>query len=191
MARSRASRWRKRFDLDWRQFAVRHRADAARAMAATCCCRSSRQKRRRVSTLASSYLEVTTSSPGATRQAAARAVVEAQALSMRRFSDWIGHKPRQLVLTGGASRNPGIQSVIADVFEAPVRILRVATPRRSGPRCRAARAVGGTSWDELFKTFVALDPSVHVKPNPSTRPAYDQLSQSFDEKLGQRLTRQR
>jgi xylulokinase len=122
--------------------------------------------------------------------AAARAVVEAQALSMQRFSDWIGHKPRQLVLTGGASRNPGIQSVIADVFEAPVRILRVANASALGAALRAAHAAGGTSWDELFQTFVALDPSVHVKPNPSTRPAYDQLSRSFDEKLGQRLTRQ-
>jgi xylulokinase len=123
--------------------------------------------------------------------AAARAVVEAQALSMQRFSDWIGHKPRQLVLTGGASRNPGIQSVIADVFEAPVRVLRVANASALGAALRVAHAVGGTSWDELFKTFVALDPSVHVKPNPSTRPAYDRLSRSFDEKLGQRLTRQR
>ena len=42
---------------------------------------------------------------------AARAVVEAQALSMRRHSDWIGEKPRTILVTGGASTNRGILQV--------------------------------------------------------------------------------
>ena len=52
-------------------------------------------------------------------------MVETQALSMRRFSEWIGHAPKQLVLTGGAARNAGIQRIVADVFQCPVRTLRV------------------------------------------------------------------
>jgi xylulokinase len=119
---------------------------------------------------------------------AARAVVEAQALSMRRFSDWIGHAPRQLVLTGGASRNAGIRRVIADVFQTPVRVLRVANASALGAALRAAQAVGGSPWSELFSTFVALDPDVRVEPDPRTIPAYEQLSRSFDEKLGLRLS---
>jgi sugar (pentulose or hexulose) kinase len=106
---------------------------------------------------------------------------------MRRFSDWIGHPPRQLVLTGGASRNAGIRRVIADVFQTPVRVLRVANASALGAALRAARAVGGSSWGELFSTFVALDPDVRVEPDPKTIPAYEHLSRLFDEKLGQRL----
>jgi xylulokinase len=122
---------------------------------------------------------------------AARAVVEAQALSMRRFSDWIGHAPRQLVLTGGASRNEGVQRVIADVFQSPVRVLRVANASALGAALRAAHSVGGTSWDDLFASFVALDPNVRVEPDPSTRPIYESLSRAFDDRLNQRLSRQR
>jgi xylulokinase len=121
----------------------------------------------------------------------ARAVVEAQALSMRRFSDWIGHPPQQLVLTGGASRNPGVQRVIADVFQAPVRVLRVANASALGAALRAAQATGGRSWDELFESFVALDPDVRVEPDPGARAAYERLGRIFDEKLDQRLSRAR
>ncbi len=120
---------------------------------------------------------------------AVRAVVEAQALSMRRFSDWIGHAPRQLVLTGGASRNAGIQRVVADVMQCPVRVLRVGNASALGGALRAAQAVGGMTWKELFQAFVALDPDVNVLPDSKTRPVYDQLSRSFDEKLNQRLSR--
>jgi xylulokinase len=120
---------------------------------------------------------------------AVRAVVEAQALSMRRHSDWIGHAPRQLVLTGGASRNTGVQRVIADVFQTPVRVLQVANASALGGALRAAQAVGNVPWAELFGTFVALDPKVRVEPDAATRGAYAALSSAFDDKLAQRLSR--
>ena len=120
---------------------------------------------------------------------AVRAVLEAQALSMRRHSDWIGHAPRQLVLTGGASRNAAIQRVIADVFQTPVRLLQVANASALGGALRAAQAAGGLGWDELFASFVALDPSVQVEPDRATSATYATLSRAFDEKLDRRLSR--
>jgi xylulokinase len=121
----------------------------------------------------------------------ARAVVEAQALSMRKHSDWIGHAPKKLVLTGGASRNAGIQRVIADVFQTPVRVLKVANASALGGALRAAQALGNRSWNELFAAFVALDPNVNVEPDSSARSAYERLGRLFDEKLSQRLGRER
>jgi xylulokinase len=121
--------------------------------------------------------------------AAVRAVVEAQALSMRRYSDWIGHAPERLVLTGGASRSPGIQRIIADVFEAPVRVLRVANASALGAALRAAQATSSSSFEDLFATFVALDPSVNVEPDPKARAAYAELGQRFAEKVDARLSR--
>ncbi len=122
---------------------------------------------------------------------AVRAVVETQALSMRRFSEWIGHAPKQLVLTGGASRNVGIQRIIADVFQCPVRTLRVSNASALGGALRAAQASGGGTWKELFSAFVALDPDVNVAPSPQARPAYEQLGRLFDEKLADYLNRNR
>ncbi|MEY2936910.1 MAG: hypothetical protein RL033_7659, partial [Pseudomonadota bacterium] len=118
-----------------------------------------------------------------------RAVLEAQALNMRKHSDWIGHAPRRLVLTGGASRNPGIQQVIADVFQTPVRVLSIANASALGGALRAAHAAGSLSWEDLFAAFVALDPNVRVEPDASTRGAYAALSGAFDEKLALRLSR--
>jgi len=120
---------------------------------------------------------------------AVRAVLEAQALSMRRHSDWIGHAPRQLVLTGGASRNAAIQRVIADVFQTPVRLLQVANASALGGALRAAEAAGKLGWEELFASFVALDPNVQVEPDRTTSATYATLSRAFDEKLDQRLSR--
>lgn len=122
---------------------------------------------------------------------AARAVVEAQALSMRRFSEWIGHAPKQLVLTGGASQNAGIQRVVADVFQCPVRTLRVGNASALGGALRAARAAGAASWKELFAAFVSLDADVNVTPNATARAAYETLGRLFDEKLNERLNKNR
>jgi xylulokinase len=122
---------------------------------------------------------------------AVRAVVETQALSMRRFSEWIGHTPKQLVLTGGAARNAGIQRIIADVFQCPVRTLRVGNASALGGALRAAQAAGAAPWKELFAAFVALDSNVHVQPDPQTKSVYEQLGRSFDEKLSVRLARSR
>lgn len=119
--------------------------------------------------------------------ATVRAVVEAQALSIQRFSSWIGHEPEQLVLTGGASRNPGIRRVLADVFQAPVRVLKVANSSALGGALRAAHAVGNHSWSDLFSAFVALDPEVNVTPNTQSVTAYAQLREQYSEHLDAHL----
>lgn len=120
-------------------------------------------------------------------EAAARAVVEAQALSMRRYSEWIGHRPERLVLTGGASRNPAIQRVLSDVFQAPVRVLRVANASALGGALRAAHAAGGMRFEELSSAFVALDPEVRMEPDAAAAPIYSELAQRFDAKVNERL----
>jgi xylulokinase len=121
--------------------------------------------------------------------ATVRAVVEAQALSMRRYSEWIGHAPERLVLTGGASRSPGIQRILADVFEAPVRVLRVANASALGAALRAAQATSRTSFEDLFATFVALDPSVNVEPDAKARAVYEELGRRLAEQVDARLSR--
>lgn len=122
---------------------------------------------------------------------AARAVVEAQALLMQRYSDWIGELPRQLLVTGGASRNAAILQIIADVFQAPVRVLSVANASALGGALRAAQAVSGAAWRSLFDTFVALDERVRVEPNAKATPAYERLRPALYARVDERLARGR
>jgi xylulokinase len=115
--------------------------------------------------------------------ASVRAIVEAQAISMKRHSDWIGEQPSSILVTGGASRNLGILQIIADVFRAELRALTVGNSSALGAALRAAHAVEGRSFKELAATFAAPDANLHVKPNLAARALYAELEARFVERL--------
>ena len=117
--------------------------------------------------------------------AAARAVVEAQAISMRIHSDWIGEKMHTILVTGGASRNRGLLRVLADVFQATIMPLSVSNSSALGGALRAAQAVEGRAWKDLYATFSPPERALAVTPDPSTRPAYEELATNFAERLSQ------
>jgi len=114
---------------------------------------------------------------------AARAVVEAQALSMLRHSDWIGERPKTILVTGGAAKNRGILQVIADVFQAELRTLAVANASALGGAVRAANAVGRHGFADLAARFSAPDAARAVRPTPGSERAYDALREAYAEKL--------
>ncbi|MGD0837586.1 MAG: FGGY-family carbohydrate kinase [Polyangia bacterium] len=117
--------------------------------------------------------------------AAARAVVETQALSMRLHSAWIGETMKTVLVTGGASRNPGLLRVLADVFQATITPLAVANSSALGGALRAASVLGGHSWDELFARFAPPERELSVKPDPSTRSIYEKMTAELVSKLSQ------
>jgi len=123
--------------------------------------------------------------------AAARAVVEAQALSMRLHSDWIGEVPDTILVTGGASRNRGVLQVLADVFQAELRPLQVKNSSALGGALRAAQAVEGSDWAELSGHFCAPDADLVATPAPGTRAVYDALGGEFERRLGELLAAHR
>lgn len=115
--------------------------------------------------------------------AAARAVVEAQALTMRLHSEWIDERPRHILVTGGASRNPGIRQVIADVFGAELQCLNVANSAALGAALRAAHAGNDIEWEALFDVFAAPDRDIAVRPNPDAAAVYDGMTPIFRDKV--------
>lgn len=119
--------------------------------------------------------------------AAARAIVEAQALGMQRHSDWIGETPSSILVTGGASANRGILQVIADVFQAELRTLSVRNSSALGGAVRAAHAVQHTSFGELARQFSAPGDE-RVTPTPGSAHAYDELRARYAEKLAELTT---
>jgi len=115
----------------------------------------------------------------------ARAIVEAQALSMQRHSDWIGERPRSVRVTGGASKNRGILQVLADVFEARIETLSVSNSAALGAALRAAHAGSKLSWAELYARFVVADGSVRVESSPESVRAYAEPRAKFARKMQQ------
>lgn len=113
---------------------------------------------------------------------AVRAVVEAQALSMRLHSSWIGERPGALLVTGGASENDAILQVFADVFQARLRRLSVADSAALGAALRAANACGGRAWQALFEQFAVPEPKA-IDPNPGVGSVYERMLEEFAGRL--------
>ncbi len=114
--------------------------------------------------------------------AAARAVVEAQAVSMKIHSEWIGERPTTIRVTGGASQNEGILRVFADVFGARMVRLRVSNSAGLGAALMAAQGRTGAAWAELFGAFAAPMPGA-VEPDAGQAATYEDLAARFRDKL--------
>lgn len=110
--------------------------------------------------------------------ALARAAVEAQALSLRIYSRWVGTPTTRLLLTGGASENPAIAQVFADVFGAPVLRLAVSDSAALGAALRAAHAACGAPLAELEAAFCQPAPGA-VHPRSHLAPAYAALESAL------------
>jgi len=115
--------------------------------------------------------------------AAARAVVEAQALSMRIHSAFIGEPPRRILVTGGASKNAGILRVLADVFQAEIVPLRVGNSSALGGALRAAQAVEGRPWNVLYTRFAAPDLDRRVTPDQGSKVTYEGILPQLQDKI--------
>ena len=113
----------------------------------------------------------------------ARAIVEAQALSMQHHSDWIGEQPKLIRVTGGASKNRGIRQVLADVFGAEIRSLAVGNSAALGGALRAAEAASAASFPALYERFAATDPTRDASPTPGATEKYGELRQRLLERL--------
>jgi len=115
--------------------------------------------------------------------AAARAVVEAQALNLRLHSAFIGESVDTVLVTGGASQNAGVLRVLADVFQARIVPLAVANSSALGGALRAAQTVAGIAWSDLFARFSAPDATRAVEPDPRTRGTYMELGAAFEKQI--------
>jgi xylulokinase len=87
----------------------------------------------------------------------ARAVVEAQMLSMKLHSRWMHTDCSTIHATGGASRNPEILQVMADVFGAEVYQFAIGNSACLGAALRARHADAIANGGPLEWTDVVAD----------------------------------
>jgi xylulokinase len=82
-------------------------------------------------------------SAGTTRADLARAALEGVACAVAAALDLLRPAAdEQVVLTGGGGREPGVQQLLADVLDRPVRYLQVRSASAAGAAMLAARGVG-------------------------------------------------
>jgi xylulokinase len=114
-----------------------------------------------------------------------RAVVEAQMLSMRIHSEWMGERPSRIYATGGASANQTILQVMADVHQAPVYRFEATNSAALGAALRAAHAYrtlqGTISWEDITEGFAEPVESSRTDPRPESREVYDQMADAYRE----------
>ncbi len=117
--------------------------------------------------------QVRTNFDSATPAEWVRAVLESQALSMRLHSAWQGEAFKRIRVTGGASKSPVFRQILADVFQAQIETIAVSGSAALGAALRAANAVGGCAFADLYARFCQTVST--VAPRPELRPLYDGL----------------
>ena len=99
-----------------------------------------------------------------------RAIIEAQFLSMKLHSKWIGVKPKEIFATGGASINEDILQVLTNIFNTKVRMFEITDSAALGAALRAAKSYYDSkdeikSWKEIIDKFINLQESTVIKPD--------------------------
>jgi sugar (pentulose or hexulose) kinase len=69
------------------------------------------------------------------------------------------------------------------VFQARIVPLAVANSSALGGALRAAQAVAGTPWKDLFGRFSAPDATRAVEPDARTRANYGELATAFEKQV--------
>ena len=112
-----------------------------------------------------------------------RAVVEAQMMSMKTHSEWMGIETSKIYVTGGASRNKDILQVMANVFNCSVESTEVANGAALGSALRAMQGdlaeQGEVSWLDITRGFTDPDSASRVDPQPAAVAVYKELLPKF------------
>ena len=107
-----------------------------------------------------------------------RAVVEAQAMTLRMHSLWIGDF-KTLRVTGGASQSAGILQTLADVFNATVETIATTDSAALGGAMIAAHTVGGMGYETLAAAFCPATQT--IQPRAEAARVYSECLPAFRE----------
>jgi xylulokinase len=128
------------------------------------------------------------------REGHVRGVVEAQMVSMKIHSEWMGVMPRKIYATGGASKNKDILQVMADVFGVPVFTFELSNSAALGAALRALHAAKKKAgqeipWTEIASLYAAPDPASAIAPTPQATEVYRKMEKRYKACEAQRLGR--
>ncbi len=109
-----------------------------------------------------------------------RAIIEAQAMSSQIHSRWMGLAIKSLYVTGGASANPEILQVFANVHNCPVHRFETTNSAALGGALRASfshQQAGGRkkSWREIVGPFTEPVSGSTIEPDAAATSVYARL----------------
>lgn len=113
-----------------------------------------------------------------------RAIVEAQMLSKRLHARWMKVAPDRIYATGGASNDPALLRVMADVMNCRVRRIEVSKSAALGAALMAAhgwlvQAGEKPRWEAVVARFADPIAGSEVRPNLEAAKAYDELIEKY------------
>ncbi|MGH7952159.1 MAG: xylulokinase, partial [Limisphaerales bacterium] len=113
-----------------------------------------------------------------------RAIFEAQMLSMRLHSQWMRVAPERIYATGGASNDPALLQVMADVMNCRVERIEVAKSAALGAALRAAHGFflktgKKVNWEKIVAGFTAPILNSEIRPNPKATKIYGKLIEKY------------
>lgn len=113
-----------------------------------------------------------------------RALVEAQAMSMRLHSRWVNTTPKVIYATGGVSVNRSVLQVMADVFDCPIVPMALSNSAALGAALRAAYAFYVQkgelrSWGEITSGFCRPLRLAQVNPSSGCVEVYRKLIETY------------
>jgi len=114
----------------------------------------------------------------------ARAIFEAQMLSMRLHSQWMQVAPEKILATGGAANDRTLLQVLADVMNCPVLRIEVSKSAALGAALQAAHgwlvaADKNPKWEKLVAGFTAPVPGSEIRPDKKNAKLYDKLVEKY------------
>ncbi|MFX1314655.1 MAG: xylulokinase [Promethearchaeota archaeon] len=109
-----------------------------------------------------------------------RAIIEAQFLSMRLHSAWMGDKPKEIYVTGGASANKEILQIAANIFNTQIRIFEFIDSAALGAALRSAKSYFDSikiakTWKNIVNNFINIKESTIIKPEKKFKGLYDDM----------------
>ena len=113
-------------------------------------------------------------------QANVRALIEAQAMSSKIHSEWMGVPISALYVTGGASANDEILRIFASVHDCPVHRFETTNSAGLGAALRAGYSHQSASgdartWKEVVGPFTQPIAGSTIEPDPAAVPIYADL----------------
>jgi xylulokinase len=113
-----------------------------------------------------------------------RAIVEAQMLSKRLHAQWMQVAPDCIYATGGASNDPALLRVMADVMNCRVLRIEISKSAALGAALLAAhgwlvQAGEKPQWVEVVAGFTDPIPGSEIRPNPDAARVYDRLIEKY------------
>ena len=113
-----------------------------------------------------------------------RIIIEAQFLSMRLHSEWIGDKPNEIYVTGGASVNIDILQVAANIFNTQVFYFEYTDAAALGAALRAVKSFNDfkgykKNWSDIVYDFIDFQKKLVIKPEGKYKILYDDMLQLY------------